>query len=69
MTTLSDIKRPPLIDTNRLILPIELLDHVRLVLPTITLIREEDQSTIEHILDIMDMALTELKRLQGGNAP
>ncbi len=58
------IARPRLIDADRLTLPLELLDLVALSLLGLMLVNDADVAEVKRLRPILNMALTELHRLQ-----
>lgn len=58
------IVRPRLIDADRLTLPLELLDLVALSLLGLMLVNDADVAEVKRLRPILNMALTELHRVQ-----
>ncbi len=60
------VARPRFIDTDRLTLPLELLDYAAKVLPALMVrLDDEDNADFRNALIILNMARNELHRLQG----
>ena len=60
------VARPRFIDTDRLTLPLELLDYAAKVLPALMVrLDDEDNADLRNALILLNMARNELHRLQG----